>query len=54
MSPHSNARARSRPVVSRPQSMPTDAEEILHDAVNRREALELGGRPHLPLTLCVV
>jgi hypothetical protein len=34
--------------------MPTDAEEILHDAVNRREALQLGGRleaPHLPLTL---
>jgi hypothetical protein len=34
--------------------MPTDAEEILHDAVNRGEALQLGGRPHLPLTLCVV
>jgi len=41
-------------VVCRPQLMPTDAEEILHDAVNRREALQLGGgleAPHLPLTL---
>ena len=34
--------------------MSTDAEEILHDTVNRREPLELSGRletPHLALTL---
>ena len=41
-------------MVSRPQEVSTDAEEILHDTVNRREALELSGRletPHLALTL---
>ena len=41
-------------MVSRPQEMPTDSEEMLHDTVNRREPLELSGRretPHLALTL---
>ena len=41
-------------MVSRPQEVPTDSEEILHDTVNRREPLELSGRletPHLALTL---
>ena len=41
-------------MVSRPQEVSTDAEEILHDTVNRREPLELSGRletPHLALTL---
>ena len=36
------------------QQMAPDAEEILHDTVNRREPLELSGRletPHLALTL---
>ena len=40
--------------MSRPQEMPTDSEEMLHDPVNRREPLELSGRretPHLALTL---
>ena len=40
--------------MSRPQEVPTDSEEILHDPVNRREPLELSGRretPHLALTL---
>ena len=39
-------------VVSRPQEVSTDSEEILHDTVNRREPLELSGRletPHLAL-----
>ena len=31
--------------------MPTGAQESLQDAMNRREALQLSGRPHLPLTL---
>ena len=31
-------------MVSRPQEVPTDSEEILHDTVNRREPLELSGR----------
>ena len=30
-------------VVSRPQEVSTDSEEILHDTVNRREPLELSG-----------
>ena len=41
-------------MVSRPQEVSTDAEEILHDPVNRREPLELIGRlepPHLALPL---
>ena len=41
-------------MVSRPQEVSTDAEEILHNTVNRREPLELSGRretPHLALTL---
>ena len=41
-------------VVSRPQEVSTDSEEILHDTVNRREPLELSGRletPHLALSL---
>ena len=41
-------------MVSRPQEVSTDVEEILHDTVNRREPLELSGRletPHLALTL---
>ena len=41
-------------MVSRPQEVSTDAEEILHDTVNRREPLELSGRretPHLALPL---
>ena len=41
-------------MVSRPQEVSTDAEEILHDTVNRREPLELNGRretPPLALTL---
>ena len=41
-------------MVSRPQEVSTDAEEILHDPVNRREPLELSGRrepPHLALPL---
>ena len=36
------------------QQMAPDAEDILHDTVNRREPLELSGRletPHLALTL---
>ena len=36
------------------QQMAPDAEQILHDPVNRREPLELSGRretPHLALTL---
>ena len=40
-------------MVSRPQAVPTDSEEILHDTVNRREPLELSGRretPHLAIT----
>ncbi len=42
-------------MVSRPQEVSTDSEEILHDTVNRREPLELSGRhetppPGLPLT----
>ena len=40
--------------MSRPQEVSTDAEEILHDPVNRREPLELSGRletPHLALPL---
>ena len=43
-------------MVSRPQEVPTDSEEMLHDTVNRREPLELSGRretPHLALTLSV-
>ena len=39
-------------MVSRPQEVSTDSEEILHDTVNRREPLELSGRgetPHLAL-----
>ena len=41
-------------MVSRPQEVSTDSEEILHDTVNRRESLELSGRlepPHLALPL---
>ena len=41
-------------MVSRPQEVSTDSEEILHDTVNRRELLELSGRleaPHLALPL---
>ena len=41
-------------MMSRPQEVSTDAEEILHDTVNRREPLKLSGRPktpHLALTL---
>ena len=41
-------------VVSRSQEVSPDAEQILHDTVNRREPLELSGRletPHLALTL---
>ena len=41
-------------VVSRPQEVSTNAEQILHDTVNRRDPLELSGRletPHLALTL---
>ena len=41
-------------MVNRSQEVSTDAEQILHDTVNRREALELSGRletPHLALTL---
>ena len=41
-------------MVSRPQEVSTNSEEILHDTVNRREPLELSGRletPHLALTL---
>ena len=41
-------------MVSRPQEVSPDSEEILHDPVNRRESLELSGRlepPHLALTL---
>ncbi len=41
-------------MVSRPQEVSTDAEQILHDTVNRREPLELSGRlepPHLALPL---
>ena len=41
-------------MVSRPQEVSTDSEEILHDPVNRREPLELSGRretPHLALPL---
>ena len=44
-------------MVSRPQEVSTDAEEILHDPVNRREPLELSGRretPHLALTLALL
>ena len=41
-------------MVSRSQEVSPDAEQILHDTVNRREPLELSGRretPHLALTL---
>ena len=41
-------------MVSRPQEVSTDSEEMLHDPVNRREPLELSGRretPHLALPL---
>ena len=41
-------------MVSRPQEVAPDAEEILHDTVNRRKPLELSGRfetPHLALPL---
>ena len=41
-------------MVNRSQEVSTNAEQILHDTVNRREALELSGRletPHLALTL---
>ena len=41
-------------MVSRPQEVSTDLEEILHDPVNRRESLELSGRrepSHLALPL---
>ena len=41
-------------MVSRPQEVSTDSEEILHDTVNRREPLALSGRretPHLALPL---
>ena len=41
-------------MVSQPQEVSTDSEEILHDTVNRREPLELSGRfepPHLALPL---
>ena len=41
-------------MVSRPQEVSTDSEEILHDTVNRREPLELSDRretPHLALPL---
>ena len=41
-------------VVSRPQELSTDSEEMLHDPVNRRDPLELSGRrepPHLALPL---
>ena len=41
-------------MVSRPQEVSTDSEEMLHDTVNRREPLELSGRrepPHLALPL---
>ena len=52
---HSNERAGAeQAVVSRPQEVSTDSEEILHDTVNRREPLELSARletPHLALPL---
>ena len=35
-------------MVSRPQEVSTDSEEILHDTVNRREPLELTGRLETP------
>ena len=41
-------------VVNRPQQMSADPEEILHHAVDGREALEMGGRlevAHLALAL---
>ena len=41
-------------MVSRPQEVSTDSEEIRDDTVNRREPLELSGRletPHLALPL---
>ena len=41
-------------MVSRPQEVSTDSEEILHGTVHRREPLELSGRletPHLALPL---
>ncbi len=41
-------------VVSRPQQMSADPEEILHEPMYRREALHMGGRleaPHLPFAL---
>ena len=41
-------------MVSRPQEVSTDSEEILHDTVHRREPLALSGRletPHLALPL---
>ena len=41
-------------MVSQPQEVSTDSEEILRDTVNRREPLELSGRletPHLALPL---
>ena len=40
--------------MSRPQQMSAHPEEILHDAVHRREALQMGGRleaAHLALAL---
>ena len=53
-----NQRARAeQTVVSRPQEVSADSEEILHDTVNRREPLELSGRletPHLVLTRSAV
>ena len=41
-------------MVSRPQEVSTDSEEMLHDPVNRRDPLALSGRrepPHLALPL---
>ena len=41
-------------MVSRPQEVSTDSEEMLHDTVNRGKPLELSGRrepPHLALPL---
>ena len=49
-----NARVRSKRCCNRPQQMSAHAEEILHDAVHRREALQLAGRleaAHLALAL---
>ena len=43
-----------RTVVNRPQQVSADSKEILYDAMDGREALQMGGRleaPHLTLAL---